>query len=254
MAKIDINRLSKKYGKNISGASYQHLIKRILLAGNAEIATAIAEKGIDSLYNSSKRAGSEWKNLIIPDVKDIVPKSGVFIRKSAESGREISQTLYDSLRNDLYNTINEVRTTIVSGPTAGLSAYKDDRFRKAFQEKITETFKNYTDTGGGIPSNIKSIAITETRSYVNGVRHEFVRQIRNNNPDIAIEKEWVHNAHLSQQPRPHHQAMNGVRIPFSAVFVLPNGVRMRYPHDDTAPANEIISCHCELRYKIRKTQ
>jgi hypothetical protein len=58
-----------------------------------------------------------------------------------------------------------------------------------------------------------------------------------------LEAEW-HAGPATQNARPDHQAMDGVRVPLGEDFVLPDGVRMSGPGDKRGGAKHCASCRC----------
>lgn len=63
-----------------------------------------------------------------------------------------------------------------------------------------------------------------------------------------VTKVWRHTP--QESPRLHHQAMNGRSVAYGEKFVLPNGVRMDYPHSEDAPISETAFCKCSFEMKV----
>lgn len=64
----------------------------------------------------------------------------------------------------------------------------------------------------------------------------------------AVTKTWRHFG--SEHPRIQHIFMNRKKVGFSEDFVLPDGTRMRFPHDPRAPISHRAGCRCGADYNI----
>lgn len=64
----------------------------------------------------------------------------------------------------------------------------------------------------------------------------------------AVTKTWRHFP--SDSPRLQHIAMAGKKVGFAEDFVLPDGTRMRFPHDPRAPIKHRAGCRCQADFKI----
>jgi hypothetical protein len=49
-----------------------------------------------------------------------------------------------------------------------------------------------------------------------------------------------------------HDKMDGVCVPLGEMFVLPDGARMRYPHDPLGPVRHLVNCRCGKAPVIRR--
>ncbi len=59
-------------------------------------------------------------------------------------------------------------------------------------------------------------------------------------------KQWM--ATDDNRTRDTHREMNGQSRALDDYFDSPSGAQLLYPHDDNAPANEVISCRCQVTY------
>lgn len=60
---------------------------------------------------------------------------------------------------------------------------------------------------------------------------------------IIVTKEW---ACRMLNSRDSHIALHGTKIPEGEKFRSISGAELEYPGDPTAPAAEVINCHCVL--------
>ena len=143
-------------------------------------------------------------------------------------------------------------------------------FVDSFEERIRETFAGYTkvDQDIGVPSNVRAIAITETRGTINEVKHDYFQRLEEKNRGLQIRKRWKHNPSLSMvEPRPGHAAMDGKEVRVDEMFEVPGfekvdgrweptgGITlMLHPHDPKAGPEEVISCHCDADYVARRVK
>lgn len=194
------------------------------------------------------------KRINFPKVEDLIPLENIQVIKSKERGKLITQSLKKSLNEDLKTALFESEKSPIR-QRGVLASTMNPEVTKYFKGLITDTFKNYTKrTGKGMPSNIETIAVTETRRIINKSKDDYISSLAFKNPDtVRVMKVWRHNPHLSKNPRDNHSVMNGQEINNSDFFQVPNPkdngfTAMRYPHDNNAPANQVIGCHCECEY------
>ena len=270
MSKIHLDNLAKKYPKmKWSGAKYEDLMSQII-AFNAE---KVAKKSLQISEESFKKVLSKVKGekrFILPNISDVLPKQSVFIRKGADSGKLLTDTLRDRLTGNLREALREFDRTgtpsmvMRRGEAAGRISPK---LIREFKDRISETFEAYTKKNpqfGGVPANIKTIAVTEMRSTINDIKHQYVKQMVLHNPGTEVKKRWIHNAALVKQGRPGHVKLaSKAPIDADAYFKVPvyrlEGGKMKFtrqylnalhPHDPNLPAGEVIACSCDLDYII----
>lgn len=253
-----------------TGQSYQDLISKVIDVNTHKISTAIGRVSKTDWNKALKKITTKEKQFILPDISDVLPKRSVFTRKSAIDGKLITDTLKDRLNKDLREsmqtfTLKTGEQNIIRrrGTKAGLI---NPKVVKGFEGKITETFKNYVkkDPRYNMPANIHTIAVTETRKTINDMKNRYAEKLNKKNPDLVIQKEWVHNRSLSKTPRLGHLKANGMRVDIDKDFILSTykmisgkwiytGIaKMKYPHDPMAEAGETIGCNCEAKYIMKK--
>ena len=263
MAKIYLNRLQKKYGTNISGQKYSDVVKIILLQNNENVSNKMARMSDKKWQVLAKKIGTKEKRMILPDLKEIVPPRALSVLKAAEKGKMIQDTLRDSLTKDLRRTLDEFAATgknsyvRQAGKTAGRI---NPQLVKQFENKISNTFSNYTkrDKTLGMPVDVHKIAVTEVRSAINNTKKLYIDKVLEKNPDIEARKKWIHNKALSKEPRRGHMDMNNKTVGINELFKVPeykaikgvqkrtgNYIMMKHPHDPDAPADQIIQCNCD---------
>lgn len=253
MAKIHLDRIRKKYG--FTGQSYRKLIEQILETNTQNIHNNIGRILVRDLKAKAKtlRIG---KQILVPDLTSVLPKRAIHLRKSAEKGTKLTDTLRDRLTNDL----KQVLTTPAYEQQKGRLAGKlRESLITDFQNKITETFDGYTKSRGEkLPSNLATIARTEVRSAVSVVKHEYMQALVNKNPDLDVQKVWLHrgSGRKGYTPRGNHEDLDGTQIGMDEHFeiISEDGRRhlCAHPHDDRLPAEEVINCGCEMKYVFVK--
>jgi len=269
MAKIYLNRLIKKYDfskSQVKGSNYRKLMKDVLANNSENISRATARLSKDHWDKSLKKVKRTkgQRQFIIPNVEETLPKRSVFLKKAAEQGNLITDTLRDRLTSDLRNSLENFRTKKTDQPAfirrAGAKAGTiNPELIKQFQKDITETFESYTKTDPrfGVPGNIRNIAVTEMRSTINEIKHAYNQELRNKNSDITMRKRWQQNKKLAAVPRKGHMMVHGVEMDMDSDFNVSlfnhkgkkiGTTKMQRPHDPDAPAEQVIGCSCELIY------
>ncbi len=274
MAKLFVSRLADRLNLSksiISGGNYRILMQKVLSHNMESIARATTRLSVSHWKKSLskvKRTGREQRQFIIPDLSDTLPKRSILFRKSAEQGDLIVDSLRDQLTKNLRDTISNFTTetgeqafTRKRGKEAGTM---NPKLTKEFEKQIVETFSGYTkrDPKYGVPPNVHTIAVTETTGTVNDIKDVYMQELINKNPDLKATKEWIQNRGLSKEPRIGHSDVHLQRISINDKFLVPmyekkNGKWMKIrvdamdrPYDPNAPLDQVIGCHCGLKYYI----
>lgn len=224
-ARLTLKKLAKKYGVDIEGATYAKVVQEII---NENVARASKKMG--SLSN--RRMKQAFADSIKDGIIDLPAYaiSNVTVRKGAEDGKMITDTLRDVLTRGL-------RKAITDNPNDTEKAITQ------MQSHIKDTFTTYTT------SHAKMIAITEVRSSVDLSKAEYVRELITRNPNrLRVTKKWVHHDHLVKVPRPTHKAIDGEKVLFNQPF----SIGLMYPHDPNAPASEVIGCQCGYQVEVEE--
>lgn len=268
MPKPHVSRLAERYPGPMEGGNYRGLMSDIIASNHESIERAVARVKRDEVgREAAKIKRSTTKQIALPDLAEVLPARSVFIRKGAEQGQIISDTLRDRLTKDLRASVAEYLGT---GATS-MQYKKGDRRGEIkpelvdrMRERITATFEGYRKAGPeGVPPNVQAIAVTEARSAVNDIKHTWARRLEEANPGkVRVMKTWRQHPGLSHEPRTGHGTVNGRRIPIDTPFAVPRvvwvkgqGLRviettlMMHPHDPSAPADQVISCSCECDYE-----
>jgi hypothetical protein len=271
MAKVHLDRISKRYGtEGWEGKNYQALMKIIIAENTQSITNKVAKINRSGWNSALKKITKKEKRFIIPDIKDVLPKQSVFIRKGAQQGKILTDELRTRLKKDLRKTLNqftpktgEAKFIRRRGTKAGTT---NEKLIGQFEKSISSTFKSYTkkDPKYGMPTNIHSIAVTEMRSSINTIKSQYMAKMLDDNPDLIVHKNWIQNRHLSKVPRIGHGIVAKRKpIPLNSFYNVPSykkvGGRwvragsdnMLHPHDPDAPADQTVSCSCEEEYVVR---
>ena len=223
--RLTLKKLAKKYGVDIKGATYTKVVQEII---NENVARASKKMG----NLSNRRMNQAFADSIKDGVVDLPAYaiSNVTVRKGAEDGKMITDTLRDVLTRGL-------RKAITDNPNDTEKAIAQ------MQSHIKDTFTTYTT------SHAKMIAITEVRSSVDLSKAEYVRELIARNPNkLRVTKKWIHHDHLVKVPRLTHKAIDGEKVLFNQPF----SIGLMYPHDPNAPASEVIGCQCGYQVEVEE--
>jgi hypothetical protein len=217
--------LAKKYGVDIEGATYAKVVQEIV---NENVARASKKMGDLSNRRMKQAFADSIKDGIVTLPDYAIPN--VTVRKGAEDGKMITDTLRDVLTRGL-------RKAIVDNPNDTEKAIAQ------MQSHVKDTFTTYTT------SHAKMIAVTEVRSSVDLSKAEYVRELIARNPNkLRVTKKWIHHDHLVKIPRPTHKAIDGEKVLFNQPF----SIGLMYPHDPSAPASEVIGCQCGYQVEVEE--
>jgi len=272
MAKIHLDRLKKKYtGVKVSGTVYSDLIKQIIEVNTGNIQNNIAKITKEKFNKQAKKYRTREIRLVVPsDLSEVLPKRAIHVRKSAESGKLISDSLRDSLTKSLRSRLNTFSEITGEQSFVTRRGEKAGRINKnllqGFEKDITKVFTNYTkkDKKLGLPKNIHTIAVTEARSSINEIKNTYTEKFAEKNPDIILKKKWIQNRNLAKKPRKGHSIVNEKIIAFKDFFKVPlykiikgketkvGVTMMKFPHDPSAPAEQVIACNCDYDIVVTK--
>jgi len=230
--RLTLKRLAREYGLPLSGLSYQRLVSRIV-EDNVRRASEAAARVSGLRYRRALKPALDSGALSLPAYAVGIPT----LRKAAESGRAISDTLRDSLTRSL---------------RAAMEAHPDDPEAaiREMQSAVSSAMSPYASRAGdptSPPAHVRTIAVTEVRSALDLARWEYARRFVQENPGASAVKVWRHNGHLVRDPRPHHRAADGQSVPLAEPFRLaaPEGaLQAMHPHDPALPAREVVGCQC----------
>lgn len=223
--RLTLKKLAKKYGVDIEGATYAKVVQEIV---NENVARASKKMGDLSNRRMKQAFADSVKDGIVDLPAYAIPN--ITVRKGAEDGKMITDTLRDVLTRGL-------RKAITDNPNDTEKAIAQ------MQSHIKDTFATYTT------SHAKMIAVTEVRSSVDLSKAEYVRELIARNPNkLRVTKKWIHHDHLVKIPRPTHKAIDGEKVLFNQPF----SIGLMYPHDPSAPASEVIGCQCGYQVEVEE--
>lgn len=265
MASTFFKRISERYGdENIKGGRYGRIVREILNENNTKTQNKIFRLTNESHKKSLKGFSKEKaKTIKLPISEDVISKR-LSILKSAEHGKQITESLRDQLQRNLRDTMKEFSGTgenkmeIQRGRTTGKI---NPKLIKDFQDRIQETFVSRTkkDPETGVPGNVRNIAVTEIRSAIDDIKQTYTERLLEKNPNLEATKTWLQNKSLSRVPRKGHGRVNGTTIQKNEKFKvyredLKNFDYMDRPHDPDAILEQKIGCSCDIIYKARIKQ
>lgn len=223
--RLTLKKLAKKYGVDIKGATYAKVVQEIV---QDNVARASKKMGDLSNRRMKKAFADSIKNGIVDLPAYAIPN--VTVRKGADDGKMITDTLRDTLTRGL-------RQAILENPNDTEKAIAQ------MQQSVKDTFNTYTT------SHAKMIAVTEVRSSVDLSKAEYVKELIARNPNrLRVTKKWIHHDHLVKVPRPTHKAIDGEKVLFNQPF----SIGLMYPHDPSAPASEVIGCQCGYQVEVEE--
>jgi len=261
LSKIHLDRLENKYG-SISGRSYEELVSAIIQSNTENVQRNYDRRARKQWEKIGDTVTTKEKRLVLPEPNESIPQRAISVRKAAEKGKMITDSLRDKLTKDLRESIFNFPETKYIVPTGSKAGRINPKLISEFESKVKDTFAKYTKRSKGqMPSNIHTIAVTETRGAISQVKAQYMDSVSKNNPDIVVRKVWIHNSSLSKEPRRGHVAMDGKTVGKDEFFSVPiyhenkrkvGSVLMSHPHDPGAPSSEIIGCNCDYDILVRK--
>ena len=259
MRKLSLDRIKEKFGW--SGHNYKVLMSAIIADNAEKIHGSVIWADYHTFDKVAAKISTKERAITLPSLDDILNDTrSVLLRKSAVRGKLMTENLKEKLAQDLRSILEKPEYVRQRGK---LSGTLKNQVIEDLQKKMTDTFKNYTkrDKNTGVPKNIKSIVTTELRSVVNQTKDEFNKRILRENPDTSIKKEWIHNGNVwhskDYTPRRGHEKLHGKKIGYDENFAIKDDQSGQthhapYPHYETLPASQVISCNCEVRYTLNR--
>jgi hypothetical protein len=279
MARVHLDRIKQRYGW--TGGKYEALMRKVVAAQAEQISDDIISlqkvKATKNVRRIKARTGMQLK---VPEVlSEAFPKRSIMLRKAAERGKLLTDSLRGKLAEDLRG---EVLRYMGEGKPLMQGARGEKRGRmnpelvNDFESRIRKTFSAYTrrDPEIGVPANVRAIATTEVRSAINVTKGEYAAALVRANPGkVRVEKRWKQHPELAKNPRPSHRAVDGKQVAMGKPFRIPlyerigtvkSGVnkgapRWRrtggyveadHPHAPGLPVGEVVGCNCEVDYVI----
>ena len=135
----------------------------------------------------------------------------------------------DARANLLANAPDEIHAEVMQTIQDGL---EHGETKKELMARISTAFEGIKQT------RADTIANTETAAAFNYARDKAMRKAG------VTHKKWLHSmSPLIKEPRPTHLEADGQVQPIDEPFDI-GGVSMMHPGDESAPADEVINCHC----------
>lgn len=133
----------------------------------------------------------------------------------------------------------------------------DDEYVSKFSQEVIETTFRHLDDEEEQPSiqtsktdkKEENYFLSENRAIL--IAQNEANTVMNSADFITAKnnglkyKRWI--AELDNRTRPWHEIMNGVMIPIDEMFEVGTDL-MRFPHDYTASAENVVNCRCSCVY------
>ena len=249
MAQYHVTRLDQRF-KDWRGQKYRDLMSMVIAHNTDQIAQGFAKRTEDD-FKKSVKSKTKGARIHIPSWTETIPTPDIHFRKAAEKGTLLTNTLREELSKKLRETLVDPKFMPKRGKNAGV--VNADSI-KEFEKTVRGVFENYTKTTNrkiGVPSNVYSIAVTEIRSAVNNTKQKYFEKVIEKNPTVVIKKKWKHSG-MSRNPRKGHLVLNNKTVGIHDRFKVKNDKGgfdyMLMPHDENAPAEQVISCNCYVEY------
>lgn len=111
-----------------------------------------------------------------------------------------------------------------------IEAYEEGKGTGWLEQRLSEDYEFSR-------ARARTTAITENLRMYSGSGYEAFLQ-----NEWVIGVRWRHT-HGIREPRPHHEAMDGIVVPKAELFTV-GAYQGYYPRDPQLPAGETVHCHC----------
>jgi uncharacterized protein with gpF-like domain len=185
---------------------------------------------IQQVIVQGQRAGTNPREMA-RDIRDsitLTPQQAGAVRsyrQALESG-----DFGNALSRELSSGHSDRTIRRVARDGGGLSAEQIDTMTERYRQNA-------------LTSRAETIARTESAKNVHAGLDESMRQAVDRGDVRAdqLVKEWIHAGR--GHSRPAHAALDGKQVKFGETFDV-DGVQMQYPHDPTAPVEQVANCRC----------
>lgn len=97
----------------------------------------------------------------------------------------------------------------------------------------------------------KMISRTEGNKAMNAGRAEAMTQMIESGKVQAEAVTKIWDATPGPRTRDSHRMLNGTAVGWNGKFISPiTGAAMDWPHDETAPPEEVVNCRCSCRFRV----
>jgi hypothetical protein len=269
MAKTDFDYFKRKYQTDaelqrmLKDKDYRNIAENIFGDNIEKMTRKTGVRSEENWKEEFQKPQFKERKYVIPKFQEVAPTKNEIKSRARVSVQGISNTLRIGLTENLREKINSFKSRFKE--QTYIKRRINPSLESEMQREIKETFENYTkkDPAFGVPKNIRAIAVTELRTAVSNIKSRVAHAIESMNPTLKLKKRWIHNPHLSKDPRNiriGHAKINGTRkllqeyfdVPLYKVIVgIPIHIqtdKMMQPHDLNAPASQVINCHCDVEY------
>jgi len=256
-----IKNLIDKFKKKFSwdGRNFRSLIVNIFAKGRKTIENKVMQDTFTDWKKQEKKLGK----IELPKVDDFLSSNAKLVKLANINSKEVTETLKQKMIGDLKRAIedNKAKGIFKKG-----NLLNDDTIN-SFKNNLRETFKGYVEKDGMKAGKLEQIALTESRNIVNPLKYEYAIKVSDNNPDMEVIKEWQHYPWKSKEPRKGHREKNKEKISIRDLYrvnyyakgkggelILKGFDYMKFPHDPDVGARQNVSCHCDIRFNVKRTK
>lgn len=157
--------------------------------------------------------------------------------------------------------VRRARNELASGDFAEYlrRARRDKRFDRSIAkaikdgkpltgEQITKIVNRYSDSL--LKLRGETIARTEALASLHAAQYEALRQLVDTGKVTASQIRRVWDSAGDLRVRTSHRLADGQSVGLDDDFVMPSGVRMRYPGDPRGGPAEVVNCRCHVKVRI----
>lgn len=172
-----------------------------------------------------------------PETKDAQTRFDSFLddyvsRHTAEAITKINRTTKRRVVRELRKGFRE--------------SFQEGATPQEMQEMVMSTYKGFT------PARAHTIVVTETGIAQNEAQRKAAEALKID----GLQKVWI--SEMVERSRHNHMAMHEIAVDLKESFLVPSAESgsdtMVGPGDPSAPADQIINCHCVTVFETRNTR
>lgn len=277
MAKIDRKHLEKKYGTDsVKAGRLTELLDTMLTNNSKKITKETARLEKDHWESTIKKyLKPNERHVTFPIIQDIEKREAQLKEETRSRARGLVKALQSKIKGEVLVTLGSMPKSSVYRPLIRGGKKKRALSYETIKElrgNVSRLFTEYKEGKKGkygkqISSYIDNVADSQTRGVINRTKAMYLNEFSRLNPDFQMFKKWKHHPELSEVPRKGHAIAGRKKaIPIEDMFEVPLWVQlkgewqfvrndfMRIPHDENAPLEQIMNCHCDCIYFAKRVK